>query len=454
MIELVRQRLIDLFAYRKMWKQIAVRFYIFKELDRANRWSTAISILLLAIGIVSLLLADRLWASAQATVTWLGLGLGSLFFPLYKVVRAANGLFRHFSAQEREIKKKGLNFSNVYLEKIRERLDGDETEGFQLLHLSNGDLISCSYAVDQYILKRPTIALETTEPPLRSFRDNNKAEVNEGLAMLLTSRAIDSGETYFFNEAKVSIQGNLSPGSVKLCIARTTYFATQISNYACMIIGYNANNLPLYDLTVLFPRDDGQLMSMSRSRLSNQIGVSTLCLDVDRHPIILLQGKQVFSNPQKLAPSGSGAMDWADLTRLRKIKPHPDLLTLVDAATIREFGEENGLPGDQWTLVRNLPIGYFRYVENGGLPEFISISTIKLPFQRLRHERREIEQHIPFRSINRSPDDVIAFCAEIDVRPNVSLPLRALCARLSAILRNELGPRPRAAVMEFWDLTA
>lgn len=451
-MKLVRQRLIDLFAYRKMWKQIAVGFYIFKELNRANRISTAISIVLLAVSIVSFVLAHHLWASAQPTVTWLG--RVSLLFPLYKVVRAANALFRQFSAHTHEIKRKKIEFTNVYLNEIRPTLVGDETEGFQLLSLSNGDLVSCSNAVDRYILERPIIVLDKTEPPLRYFRDNNEAEVNEGLVMLLTSRAIDSGETYFFNEAKVSMQGDLSPDSVRLRIARTTYFSTQISNYACMLIGSYAKNKSFYDLTVLFPKQNGWLKSLSRSPLSNQIGVSTLCLDVDRHPIILLQGKQVFSNPLNLAPSGSGSMDWADLSRLRRAKPDPDLLALVNAATIREFGEENGLPRDEFAHVCNLPIGYFRYVENGGLPEFISISTIKLPFRTLRRERREIERVMPSRTISRRSDDVIAFCAEVDAQQNVSLPLRALCARLAAILRNELGPRPREAVMEFWGLTS
>lgn len=118
------------------------------------------------------------------------------------------------------------------------------------------------------------------------------------------------------------------------------------------------------------------LRSLATSGISNQLGGSTLAFSKDGELMIVHQTPDNHQSGDKLAPSGSGSLDWWDYEKTQAT----DLLTLIRHGAQRELEEESALNEDGSgrgripSLVR--VIAFTRMLHRAGKPEFFLLGLI------------------------------------------------------------------------------
>ena len=114
------------------------------------------------------------------------------------------------------------------------------------------------------------------------------------------------------------------------------------------------------------------------SGISNQLGASTLAFTKDGLITIVGQTKQNAQSVNRLAPSGSGSLDWEDVEHCEK----DDFLHLIKLGAARELVEECGLDGlisiEQFARRYIAIYGFSRMIHRAGKPEFFCVAA--LPF--------------------------------------------------------------------------
>jgi ADP-ribose pyrophosphatase YjhB (NUDIX family) len=149
------------------------------------------------------------------------------------------------------------------------------------------------------------------------------------------------------------------------------------------------------------------------SRCANQFGTTALALTSDDYFVIAGQGTGNAIHPGKWTAPGSGSADWADTRGVT------DLQDLIRTAAVRELAEETGLTpaGIAWIKV----IGYGRFTERGGLPQFFFLARLRRSLAGLR--------------ITRSERSLVDYHAQLHFGPRP--PFRASVAAVRAeLLRN------------------
>ena len=122
--------------------------------------------------------------------------------------------------------------------------------------------------------------------------------------------------------------------------------------------------------------DEAVLKPFPNSGVSNQLGASTLAVSSDGHLMVVAQNKKSNEAANQLAPSGSGSLDWVDISRSNA----RDLLKLVRFGGKRELIEECALDGSGGAMVIDCDVmvtGFTRMVHRAGKPEFFCVGTIR-----------------------------------------------------------------------------
>lgn len=123
----------------------------------------------------------------------------------------------------------------------------------------------------------------------------------------------------------------------------------------------------------------GVLQSATHTRLANAVGVSTIAVTVDGAVLLVRQSRRNSDSIGLLAPSGSGSLeprDWSSDQTLEQ---------LVCAGAEREMCEESlVLPSE---IVESHAIGWGRWLERGGKPEFFCVSLLNAPAQAVTSRR-------------------------------------------------------------------
>lgn len=115
-------------------------------------------------------------------------------------------------------------------------------------------------------------------------------------------------------------------------------------------------------------QDNGELCSLNESTIANIVGVSTLAISTDGKIIVVMQNRMSSSSSFLNAPSGSGSIDEEDMDNCETLND------LVTCGAIRELREEVGIPED--LLTETKVIGYSRWLERGGKPEFFAVTYL------------------------------------------------------------------------------
>ena len=195
-----------------------------------------------------------------------------------------------------------------------------------------------------------------------------------------------------FNEAKVRLATDLTPqsfgGEELLVIQKTDYFKGRLTNESIhrrfMERTASGELVPAYRMLGLLVDCDG-LVPLSRSSLSNHIGVTSLLITADNHLVLQLQGSANLIDPRYLALGGSGSVDWDDYLREFELAGEnngdPTLGGLIIHAVEREIREETCAPQNG---MKTILVGYARYLHRGGKPEFFGITVTSSKFCELR----------------------------------------------------------------------
>jgi 8-oxo-dGTP pyrophosphatase MutT (NUDIX family) len=200
-----------------------------------------------------------------------------------------------------------------------------------------------------------------------------------------------------FDDAKLSLRTDIDhallDGSRPVRVQRTSYYLDRWSNTLANYI-VRVDDREVLDLRreVVERR---RLVPLAQSRLSNQMGASTLLLTRDGHVVYLKQGNRTAENSGRLAPAGSGSFDFP---RGGRGLDGSLLRDFVCREAARELREECGL--DPADLIDVQVTGFGRFLYRNGKPEFFCVATtvrdaadIEVPVNEWDYQFREVRTH-------------------------------------------------------------
>ena len=258
---------------------------------------------------------------------------------------------------------------------------------------SGADRVFVSESLDHELLSRDwRISVDSEKPArvaalVRKHRDHALAFLAVQLRGTLKTGAL------LVNEDKLCLGDELSGDSVRGY--RGGYFDSLCTNEACTAIltsGHRSSRPyqghPLFPLAVdvagYFLED------LHEADVNNHIGVSTLAVTADRHILVWQQTPKNIQDPGKIISTGSGSCDFSDL-KLSSLRQ-----TIVGAME-RELREESKVhvPAraavERERFVRSTSvIGFFRWLQRGGKPEFVGISQLSVDLAALRPDGFEV----------------------------------------------------------------
>jgi len=326
--------------------------------------------------------------------------------------------------------------------------------------------VARSDAVDSWIQTKPVIPLEfqgtNTEDRILKYNEPHLLEAFD----YLVKRLQESGKR-FFNDKKVSLRTELNVDQLTqagrmVTLGETSYIASALTNDACVnrLVRDKSSPETIYaDLTQMYPltisNGDAHLLSLDDSQLSNHLGASTIALfrQTNGTCVVVLpeQGAKAARSAGLLAPTGSGSLDWADIAH----SPSKDLLTLIARGANRELCEEQGILGlgregrplDELLKLHRVDtyvLGYFRWLNFGGLPQFCCISTLwDVNVEDLRPDERELgpyassASHAYQKRAITSVEDLAGYCDDLLTKPErLSVPLAVNLALVRGLIRD------------------
>jgi hypothetical protein len=222
-----------------------------------------------------------------------------------------------------------------------------------------------------------------------------------------------------FNGTVVRLETDLGRAAVEQAgplavdVRRTPFFAALGTNdLGAREVRSTRARRPLVSGYELLADRGGRVRDLSQSWLANAIGISTLAITSDRQLLVVRQTPHNSESGDRLAPSGSGSVDAADLDGAA------DLHALVVGAMERELREECCLPRD--ARVGTRLTGFARWLERGGKPEFYGVTSLELT-------AREVE----LRGIDRRERDYVAFVETFGLDGDLAQALAGLGPRLA-----------------------
>ncbi|MCG2583157.1 hypothetical protein [Massilia sp. TS11] len=241
----------------------------------------------------------------------------------------------------------------------------------------------------------------------------------------------------FFNQQKISLLSDLDGGVPNVvCVGQVSYVASTLTNDFCTkrLVRHDKHRgveWPYFDLTPMFPvrtGDDGieRLMGLRESGLANHVGISTLALirhaDGQFRLQLHVQSARADKGANLIVPSGSGSLDWSDHVKTGL----SDFFDITSYGATREFLEENRyLPEDgghkaiasliEKMGIETLPIGYFRWLDHGGKPEFSHVTLVEDgAFNHVRNNLNVPEIEAAARTYSfKTIDELKAICASL-----------------------------------------
>lgn len=201
------------------------------------------------------------------------------------------------------------------------------------------------------------------------------------LNFFLHSKLEESNRIGFHNERLIGLAEDIEPGN-PIGLYKSCYYDAYLTNfihfYQLFAPEGNAYYSPLYY------QYGEHLPDISSTVMSNQIGVSTIGFTCDGYVFFLQQNTKADASPEMITPSGSGAANFSDLSKY-------SFSTTIENATNRELFEEGGSPSlvTPKTIAKTKIIGYFRWINKGGKPDFLSISKLRISLNSIAPEKKE-----------------------------------------------------------------
>lgn len=219
-------------------------------------------------------------------------------------------------------------------------------------------------------------------------------------------------------------------------VQETRYFDTLCTNE--MTFGIVQKTDSLHDRFLgetLIIDEQSTLLPYNTSRCSNYMGSSTLSITADNYIMLNQQGLGNRVNEGRIAPPGSGSVDYRDLTRIEKAKGAMTLQQVVIDAAERELREECGLAGS--VEMESHVIGYAKLLERGGKPDFFCITRVAARREELDAYWRQRDSEI---ALSKKP-----FYSHIDEGMSLS---SSFVAAVEAMKKSEAGDSEKPQAVE------
>lgn len=193
-----------------------------------------------------------------------------------------------------------------------------------------------------------------------------------------------SRAAYLFNGARARLTTEpsdlLTNPQIKLIFQRAMYFDLLSSNH----LWHYSRDIPIPEGGFRIPLQhtvdfDRRLLRLDESRLANTVGISCLVVTSDGWIIFVVQSERNAIHPSAIAPSGSGSLDWRDVTQeLKAASNNQDedssLRDLVFRGMLREVEEETAASSDAIDPKSWIVTSYFRWLSRGAKPEFTGLA--------------------------------------------------------------------------------
>lgn len=338
-------------------------------------------------------------------------------------------------------------------EDLYNTLKGDDTVGFETVKLPCNEWVTTSKNLNSSILRQPHISLELFNGDYEKLILNKWHELRSEQREYLIFKINKPG--YLFNESKVALVGDFFNADQKAIVAKTSYFASTITNELCGTVVKSANGAKKFYTDNKLPIElgTGHLVTLGNSNMSNHIGITLLVKTSDNQIILWSQTSGAQQNKDEIVATGSGSMDWQDY----KGKRPANLLALVKTAMIREAVEESTLNPIQREKLFNdtMVTGYFRWVSRGGKPEFVGIAKTDLMALQFTPERKEVDNvqnnKQLFNKNVRSVDELLKGIESLRESYKISVSLDFLFWQLKEYMEKP-NSEEYNKVAEFWDL--
>lgn len=434
----------------------AVAWFRLRRIDRAAkwRWGVAATALVISILLKAFGLSDRLFVLVMVLLV------------IESVILALE--FYHFShASNHEII--AANAFSDYAEPLLNDAKIDFSTGYYPIKLRSGEWIIENKAFNTWLSGGAAHIPIEIKNPIEAHTISQLQHDTNDLIDYLAASINESPKRVLSNGKKIALLADpdiaMNKKDALVPIARTDYFTSFITNRASgqkLVRKKRVITQLFSDFSFLFPiaasGERWQFASLNQSNLSNHIGSSTLAFTNDGYVLLPLQARRSQKSEGKYAPTGSGSLDWAD----RKAAKHSqDLLDIIRFGAERELQEEQTLKRiDKKAQMQTMVIGYFRWLNYGGQPEFLCITKIDCTLRELRPNPNELvnETHIVFDEhvipskitcAARTIDDVIRMCDELLAtkdQSRLSVPLEVLLLELRRKLMLEhsdiTNPKP------------
>ncbi|MCU7812207.1 MAG: hypothetical protein KZQ77_13355 [Candidatus Thiodiazotropha sp. (ex Notomyrtea botanica)] len=287
----------------------------------------------------------------------------------------------------------------------------EESLGYKLIDagFDSGEVALSSRRIDQWLfLNQPAIAFTVGRSMAYRFCFQDKDEPGKFEKQIKYLYGKVKGKSNTTNENKFSMSPCFDDSITDISLAKVGYFDALVTNEAYRsTIREKLKSSEQYtdlniDLRMYFPyemiyEEDIERVMLSEmpiESVANHVGITTLVLSKDNYPIIFEQKKDMDQLPGKISLAGSGSADYRDI----KDSGAEEFLDVIKYSMAREFfeeGKQNKLLKRKRNVIRSIAndtiiLGYFRWVDRCGKPEFIGATRSRNVRAKIVADRSEM----------------------------------------------------------------
>lgn len=202
--------------------------------------------------------------------------------------------------------------------------------------------------------------------PLPFVMSMRPFEPDDGWMVDRRIRQLQAEGRKIFDSSKIRMASDPSAGH-PVALEPTSYFKGLVTNELCLREYQACDGLSVDGTERAFPL--AVIPRLSRSRMSNHIGATSLAFDDDGCLCLCITGSASAVAAGKITSSAAGSIDMEDVAGAAS------LTHALAGAISRELVEETGPDPDIGIETRI--IAFVRHLERGGKPEFIGVSRIR-----------------------------------------------------------------------------
>ncbi|AKL95037.1 hypothetical protein CACET_c15880 [Clostridium aceticum] len=279
----------------------------------------------------------------------------------------------------------------------------------------NNEPIFMSRHLNKYLWdnKLNLIMSSNAEKSIKRLITKNKSHLIPVLGYQL--RYSLANKKVFINEKKLCLSSDIDFKKQEVVCHKGGYFDSFLTNEISTKLLQDHEEYILFKGRELFPinlkdRNNLTLYEITKARMNNHIGISTIGFTNDNYLIIWKQNQRTQINSDLFVPTGSGSCDLKDLQS-------NDFNQVIINAMQRELWEESGkdLLSKSYKDVGTTKIlGFFRWIRRGGKPEFVGITKLNISSHDMKPNCNEVVDT----TFNRSEENEF-YIANINEIPSV-----------------------------------